>query len=529
MLLIPRFMMWSTHFIALVAPIVSAIEVTIPLTAPSDAASLMGDLVSLSIEQDRWTDWAGTTEPNTFFNNVLDNFIQITNTPPFVRIGADSEDHTDFSCDVEYEEDIFPPSSIITPYPEATNITVGQGFYTAISNLPNGTLVHWAVNFREYNLTAVYLETVALMNAFSSPAVIEKNIALRFIEVGNEADLYSHNKGRNSSWNVQEYVSEWEEFAYNVSVTANLFESSYTTLIGAAFAASSHNDLNGFSPQAIFNLGILDSPAGQLIDTISQHHYSGSFCTGNGAVLQDLMTKSYIRGNLSAFSPDIEATSDMRLDYILGETNSMSCHGAPNVSNTAGAALWLLDYALYATQVGVSRLHFHEGIGYKYNLIQPVTLDYSILDGSPIAPLAPHIQPAYYAAIIIAEAIGSSGTTQAAEIPIDEDNVSGYAFFENGYLTKAVFINMDAYFSGADARDSTRIDFDFTGSGCTPTTMSVKTLEIGYASDTANLTWGGQTYETSDGRVSGPLAVDILPISSGVDLQETGAILVTFL
>jgi hypothetical protein len=50
-----------------------------------------------------------------------------------------------------------------------------------------------------------------------------------------------------------------------------------------------------------------------------------------------------------------------------------------------------------------------------------------------------------------------------------------------------------------------------------------------YASDTANLTWGGQTYETSDGRVSGPLFVDVLPISSGVDLQETEAILVTFL
>lgn len=93
--------MWGTHFITLIAPIVSAIEVTIPLTAPSGAAPLKGNLVSLSIEQDRWTSWAGTTEPNTFFNNVLDNFVQITKTSPFVRIGADSEDHTDFSYDVE--------------------------------------------------------------------------------------------------------------------------------------------------------------------------------------------------------------------------------------------------------------------------------------------------------------------------------------------------------------------------------------------------------------------------------------------
>ncbi|KAG2145236.1 glycoside hydrolase family 79 protein [Suillus clintonianus] len=524
-----RFMMWGAHLIMLVAPIVSAIEVTIPLTAPSGAASLMGNLVSLSIEQDRWTDWAGTTEPNTFFNNVLDNFVQITNTPPFVRIGADSEDHTDFSYDVEYEEDIFPASTAITPYPEATNITVGQGFYDIISHLPNGTQVHWGVNLREYNLTAAYLETVALMNAFSSPAVVEKNITLKFIEVGNEADLYRNNKGRNSSWNVQEYVSEWEEFAYNVSITANLSDSSYTKLIGAAFAESSHNNLSGFSPQAIFNLGILESPAGQLVETISQHHYSGSFCTGGGAVLQDLMTKSYIRGNVSEFSSDVEATLAKGLNYILGETNSMSCHGAPNVSNTAGAALWLLDYTLYATQVGISRIHFHEGIGYKYNLIQPVTLNYSILDGSPITPQAPHIQPAYYAAIIAAEAIGSSGTAQAVEITIDENDVSGYAIFEHGTLSKAVFINTIAYFAGAGARNSTHIDLCFTGSGHAAKKMSVKTLKIGYATDTNNVTWGGQTYETSDGRVSGPLTVDVLPVSSGIDLQETEAILVTFL
>ncbi|KAG1730932.1 glycoside hydrolase family 79 protein [Suillus paluster] len=480
------------YFLMLVAPMVSAIELTIPLVAPSGAALVKGNL-------------AGTTEPNTFFNNVLDNLVQITNTPPF-------EDHTDFSYDIEYEEDIFPASTAITPYPEATNITVGQGFYDIISHLPQGTQVHWGVNLREYNLTATYLETVALMNAFSSPAVVEKGITLKFIEVGNEADLYYDNGGQ--------YVSEWEKFAYNVSMTANLSNTSYTKLIGAAFAGSSHNNLSGFSPQAIFNLGILESPAGELIETISQHQYT---------VLQDLMTKSYIRGNLSVFNPDIEATFANGLNYILGETNSMSCHGAPDVSNTAGAALWLLDYSLYATQIGISRIHFHEGIGYKYNLIQPVTLNYSILDGSPIAPLAPHIQPPYYAAIIAAEAIGTSGTTQAVEIVIDENDVSGYAFYENGVLSKAVLINTIAYFVGAGERNSTHIDFSFTGSGNTAKEMSVKTLKIGYATDTTNLTWGGQTYETSDGRVSGHLTVDILPVSSGVDLQETEAILVTFL
>lgn len=50
----------------------------------------------------------------------------------------------------------------------------------------------------------------------------------------------------------------------------------------------------------------------------------------------------------------------------------VSQHGSSTfvgVSNTAGGALWALDYSLFATQVGISRLHFHEGIGYKYNFV----------------------------------------------------------------------------------------------------------------------------------------------------------------
>ena len=152
--------MWVLHQVLLLASIAplaaSAVDVTISLIAPSDAPLVAPDLVSLSIEQDRWVDWAGTAEPNQFFYNALDNLVQITNLPPFIRIGADSEDHTDFSSDVEvyssrqfcpihgadlpfqYQEDIFPASTPITPYPEATNITVGQGFYDIISHLPSG-------------------------------------------------------------------------------------------------------------------------------------------------------------------------------------------------------------------------------------------------------------------------------------------------------------------------------------------------------------------------------------------------------
>ncbi|THU76556.1 hypothetical protein K435DRAFT_879050 [Dendrothele bispora CBS 962.96] len=70
------------------------------------------------------------------------------------------------------------------------------------------------------------------------------------------------------------------------------------------------------------------------------------------------------------FLPDISAVRSQGLDYVLGETNSYACHGAPGVSNVAGAALWALDYALFAKSgLGATRVFFHEGVGYKYNLI----------------------------------------------------------------------------------------------------------------------------------------------------------------
>ena len=73
---------------------------------------------------------------------------------------------------------------------------------------------------------------------------------------------------------------------------------------------------------------------------ISQHHSSGSFYSSDNGVLQDLMSKASIRGNLMGFVADIATVKQTGLTYVLWETNSFSCHSAPGVSNTPGAALW---------------------------------------------------------------------------------------------------------------------------------------------------------------------------------------------
>lgn len=55
---------------------------------------------------------------------------------------------------------------------------------------------------------------------------------------------------------------------------------------------------------------------------------------------------------------------------ICRETNTYFNHGVPKVSDAGGAALWLADYSLFGAVSGIEKLYFHEGIGYKYNLVR---------------------------------------------------------------------------------------------------------------------------------------------------------------
>lgn len=118
--------------------ITSGLDVSIPTAPPIPRApKISPSFVSFSIEQDRWTDWVGLTSRNQFFINTLENLQDLTGVPPQIRIGANSEDHTNFNPSAQTPQLIFPAPSTTVPYPEATNITVGNSFYASARFLPN--------------------------------------------------------------------------------------------------------------------------------------------------------------------------------------------------------------------------------------------------------------------------------------------------------------------------------------------------------------------------------------------------------
>lgn len=116
--------------------------------------------------------------------------------------------------------------------------------------------------------------------------------------------------------------------------------------------------------------------------------------------------------------------------------------------------------------------------------MQPVSLERSLQDASILPkPSAPYVLPAYYGAIIVAEAIGHTGTAVITEIPTGPANrISGFAFYETGVLKRAVFINSLTYNASAPGvRQKTHISLSLNGSSTNPlAVVRLKRLAIRY-------------------------------------------------
>ena len=173
------------------------------------------------------------------------------------------------------------------------------------------------------------------------------------------------------------------------------------------------------------------------------------------------------------------------------------------------------------------------------NQIQPISLNRSIVDGSPLdPPQPPHIQPSFYAALLVDTFVGLGGSPHLVELSVPNDNVTGYAAFVNGFIKRAVFVNLEAWLqSSTGDRPSVHIELNFSlasgGTNADASTLrkgqvQVRRLVIQHADDTSGLLWAGQSYETSNVHPSGPVSVETVNIEDGVELRATEAILITF-
>jgi hypothetical protein len=168
--------------------------------------------------------------------------------------------------------------------------------------------------------------------------------------------------------------------------------------------------------------------------------------------------------------------------YVMGETNSLSGGGASGLSDVFGAALWVVDYALWQATQNIQRVHFHESGTSPYAAWSPST--------APPTTNAP-----YYGNYMVAAAVGSAPDTGIAYLDLgsDDGTASGYMLYEGDQLARVVLLNMVEYTStSGDARSSQTFTVNvpnrFKGA-------KVERLTAAGADVKTNITFGGVSFD----------------------------------
>jgi hypothetical protein len=208
------------------------------------------------------------------------------------------------------------------------------------------------------------------------------------------------------------------------------------------------------------------------------------------------------------------------LPYVIGETNSIACQGLAGVSDVFGAAVWSVDYALYAASLNVSSLYWHMGTGYRYAPWQ----------ATQNGTTTPGPRPLYYGNWFVAAALGR-GSTQVVPI-VNTTSLAGYAIYaaqrQRSTLRSIVLVNQDIFnFSTSATSERPSVAFQLPTELCGANAKaSVQRLEGKGAEVREAITFAGRSVSLN-GEIQGKIAKE--PVVDGiVTVKSTEAVLVTF-
>jgi hypothetical protein len=135
------------------------------------------------------------------------------------------------------------------------------------------------------------------------------------------------------------------------------------------------------------------------------------------------------------------------LPYALREMSNAGPLGLQDISDTFAAAIWTLNFFLYAATLDISSVGMHMTDNSYASAWQPITIDGK----------QPYVRPSYYAHVAMAQIIGNgNGTTQIGDIPVKDvgkdykGRIRAYAAYAQDHLQAVVLINAKPAFK-ADA------------------------------------------------------------------------------
>ncbi|GLB44465.1 putative glycosyl hydrolase family 79 C-terminal beta domain [Lyophyllum shimeji] len=340
------------------------------------------------------------------------------------------------------------------------------------------------------------------------------------LQAGNEPDLYARHGHRPSTYGPYDYVGEFGNLVNAMSNDANA--KNRNLLIGPNIAYAD------WTTEMVWNTGFVDQFSNNLaylaVENYPTDNCAAQFNTGGTIhnpqdVFPTFLDHNAGKGIIEKFRNSTDFAQQKGKKLLMFETNTASCGGFPGVSDSFGAALWGIDYALQMAHSNFSGALMHIGpTVYKCTASLSTPTNQSSFHQWTIGPL-------YYSALAVAETLGFSNTSQIMDLNANGGDVHtpAYAVYENGNPVRVGIVNFVTDPSGAS---DLQVQIAVGGSGIgqpnqSPSQVKVKYLLAPSVSQKGNYTWAGQTFGgifQSDGRPMGTENVTTVPCDSTTNL-----------
>lgn len=366
-----------------------------------------------------------------------------------------------------------------------------------------------------------------------------------YFELGNEPTNYPSTRWNNST---EAYVAQWQNWTHAIDGAVNSTLGSANDLPEDRWwTSSATTDVTGLKvrPADLIPAGI-DST--NEVAEYSIHSYPFSTCDPARAKLATtsniLNHTELLQYAVEEIYPSAKAALDSGKPWVIGEFNSISCSGQPNVTDTFAQALWAVDVDLIYASLNASSVHLHQGATLVFQSTDQVNSAGD--DGTPgfstydfVYPVdsskrgKARALPSFVAQLFMAEAFSTPDTrvrAVAAPAGVDADRFSAYSFYVGDRVTKLALINMNPYYANSTTDFSEFFEVPASlhqhGRGQSPT--YVKRMKAPYVDEksTVNATWAGQSFE--NGTAVGEVEIERLGRDGVVSVRGSEAMLIFF-
>ncbi|PWY75493.1 hypothetical protein BO70DRAFT_388742 [Aspergillus heteromorphus CBS 117.55] len=447
--------------------VANGLSFAIPSSPPANAsAQLAAAPVGVSFEFFAFPEYF---EGLPLTNSCLGQLQDVTGTSPPIRIGGTTQDRATYNASLTSVVSY----SVASPDDAPETLTFGDPFMDLAASY-EGT-VTFGLNRRLDNID----------NTIAAAKVAKSKISnLYALELGNEPDFYTSSDpiADGQTWTAT--LDAESQVSWQASVSSGLGDETAFTQAGVFFGLGSFEVTNLVPEEE-------DTNSTQYVRSFCHHYYPQSASTAD---LDELMSHEEIVEGVAEYQAQITAAKDLDKDFVFGETNSAT-GGGGGISPTFGAGLWILDYVMQATILGVKQLFFHQGT----------------IGDCPYCWWEEAVNAPFYGAYTAALAL--SGASKIAELDAGDTRFAAYAIYDSDEQPARVLLyNSEYYTSG------TRSSVNVTLSGISSSMVSAIRL-TGEAATTigggGTITVAGQTFANGTCALEGTKDTETTNVAAG--------------